>query len=387
MAQGKAALTPKPPLPPSRHAQLVAYLRAGIADGTFATGAQIPTEHALVEQFGVSRGTVRQAMSTLVHEGLLERVRGRGTFVRPAVVVAPQPISAKVERRLGVILSHPGGEMELRTLVGIESAARERGYAVAISYTDEDAQQQAHDIQRLRADRVAGLLIFPIRDIDDDVSIHDLQREQVPFVLIDRYLARLETDCVLTDNVGAGYTATEHLISLGHTRIGFVHSHMGTLSTTSVRDRWLGYRQALDTHHIPYDSDLVYQTGRFMGNQDDFDEFFARPALPSAVFAATDHVALGFMEAAHQHGVVIPNDIALIGFDNLQFTANVRPPLTTLAQNFPELGARASRLLMNRIEGMDGPPRRIVLPAPLTIRDSCGTKLRARGGMTATGRG
>jgi DNA-binding LacI/PurR family transcriptional regulator len=364
---------------------VVAYLRAGIADGTFVAGAQIPTEHALVEQFGVSRGTVRHAMSTLVHEGLLERVRGRGTFVR-SIAALPLPLTAaKVEKRIGVILSHPGGEMELRTLVGIESAARERGYAVSFSYTDEDAQQQAYEIQRLRADRVAGLIIFPIRDIEDDTSIHDLRTDEVPFVLIDRYLPRVEADSVLTDNVGGGYIATEHLISLGHTRIGFVHSYAGTLATTSVRDRWLGYRQALDTHQLPYDPELVYQTTRFMGNQDDFDEFFARQPLPTAVFAATDHVALGFMQAAYHHSLVIPNDLALIGFDNLGFTANVRPPLTTLAQNFPELGARASRLLMNRIESVDGPPRRIILPATLTIRDSCGTKLRARGGISAAG--
>jgi DNA-binding LacI/PurR family transcriptional regulator len=329
--------------------------------------------------FQVSRGTVRHAMSTLVNEGWLERVRGRGTFVLPErTQPPPAELPPATEKRLGVILSHPGGEMELRVLIGIESAARERGYAVAFSYTDEDAQQQANDVRRLRQDRVAGLIIFPIRDLDYDASIHELQAARVPCVLIDRYLTRLDSDCVMSDNVGAGFRATDHLLMLGHTRVGFVHSHSGTLATTSVRDRWRGYQQALEVHKVAYNPALVWQSRRFLGIQDDFEEFLSRRDLPSAVLAATDHVALAFMQAVVRRGLVIPDDIALVGCDNLMFTAHLNPPLTTMAQNFSELGARASRLLMNRIEGMDSPPRHITVPIELIVRESCGAKLRAR---------
>ncbi len=356
--------------------QLMTHIRERILDGSFRPGTKIPTELEFANDYHLSRGTVRQALTALVNEGLLERVRGRGTFVR--AVPASRPSAAPHAKRIGVLLSHPSAEMDMLTLIGVENAARVRGYKVTFACTEENMEQQAQDIARLRADHVSGIVVFPIRDIRDDESIRHLQADGVPFVLVDRYFSDLDSDYVTTDNVGAGYRATEHLIILAHTRIGFVHSHWGTPITTSVRDRCLGYRKALQDYGLPYDDTLVFQEDHASDSSDPFREFLLRPNRPDAIFASTDHVALGLMQSAQRNGLRIPGDLAVVGFDNLEFTAALNPALTTMAQAFSDVGYHAANLLMSRIEGLGGPPRHIEVPANLIIRESCGARLRAR---------
>ncbi len=149
------------------YAQLVTYFRERITDGTLLPGVRLPPEIELAQQNGVSRNTVRQAMSTLVHAGLLERVQGRGTFVTQGPV-ATQATPAS-EKRIGVVLTYTGDQLNMELLIGIEQAAKSRGYQVSFSFAEERASQQARDIERLRADRVAGLIIFPLSNELDDL--------------------------------------------------------------------------------------------------------------------------------------------------------------------------------------------------------------------------
>ncbi len=195
----------------------------------------------------------------------------------------------------------------------------------------------------------------------------------MPLVLVDRYLPDLDCDYVVADNEGGGYRATEHLIILGHTRIGFVYSHKGNLQTTSVRDRFQGYRRALQEYGCPIDETLVYQQSPPPhADGEAFGDLLARPDRPSAIFAVNDGIALELLRAAQRRGLRLPEDLALVGFDDLTFAAHLSPPLTTVAQPRMDLGLRAGNLLINRIEGQTGPPRHIELPTSLIVRESCG---------------
>jgi GntR family transcriptional regulator, arabinose operon transcriptional repressor len=366
------------------YAQLIAHIRERILDGTFPPGSKILTELELATDFHISRGTVRQAMTTLVNEGLLERVRGRGTFVCAFPTSRRQPDSVPTEKRIGVVLSHSSSELDLLTLIGVQNAARSRTYQVSFVFTEENMEQQAQDIAHLRADRVSGMIIFPIRDVEYDESIWRLRSEGLPFVLVDRYFPTLDCDYVATDNLGGGYRATEHLIILGHTRIGFVYSDPGTLATTSVRDRWLGYRKALQEYGLPYDERLVFKELPPTDAADPFSEFLLRPDRPTAIFVATDNIALALMQSAQRNGLHVPGDLALVGFDNSKFTSGLHPSLTTLAQAFTDIGSRAANLLMNRVEGLGGSPRHIEVPANLIVRESCGARLHVRTSSRST---
>jgi GntR family transcriptional regulator, arabinose operon transcriptional repressor len=356
--------------------QLMFHIRQRIMDGSLRPGAQIPTEFDLASEYQVSRGTIRQALLALVNEGLLERARGRGTFVR--ALPASSGVTAPTAKRIGVLLSQSSREMDLLTLMGVENAARVRGYRVSFACTEENMEQQAEDIARLQADHVAGIVIFPIRDIRSDLSIWRLQADGIPFVLVDRYFSDLDSDYVTTDNLGAGYRVTEHLIILGHTRIGFVHSYWGTQATTSVRDRQSGYVKALREYDLVFDETLIFQEPAPSTASDPFRDYLVRPDRPTAIFASTDHVAVGLMQSAQRNGLRVPDDLALVGFDNLEFTAALNPPLTTVAQTFSDIGYQAANLLMSRIEGLGGPPRHIEVPANLIVRESCGARLRVR---------
>ncbi len=356
------------------YAQLLVRIRERILDGSLPPGAQLPTELELAQEYGISRGTVRQALSVLESEGLVDRTQRRGTFVRHP------PAAQAAERRIGLVLSRLGSQLDLDILIGVESAAKSRGYQVSFAYAEEHFEEQTRDIARLRADRVAGMIVFPVSDVTFDQSIAQLQATGMPLVLVDRYLSDLDTDYIVTDNAGGGYRATEHLIILGHTRIGFVYGSIGTLLTTSVRDRCAGYRHALETYGLPCDNSSIVQLP-WAGAPEAvvrYAAFLAQPDRPSAIFAVNDDIALLLMQTAQRSGVRVPEDLAIVGFDDLNFAAHVNPPLTTVSQPRMDVGLRAGNLLINRIEGQGGPKKHIELPTSLVVRASCGARLLAR---------
>lgn len=360
--------------PKALHSQLIAHLRERILDGSLPPGSRLPTEIELAKDMQVSRGTIRQALSALENEGLLDRTQRRGTFVRRS------PAAQPAEKRIGLILNRAGNQLDLDILIGVENAAKSRGYQVSFAYAEERIEEQSRDIERLRADRVGGMIIFSVSDVTYDESIDQLQRSGMPLVLIDRYLPDLDADYVVADNTGGGYRATEHLIILGHTRIGFVYSSIGTLLTTSVRDRCVGYRRALETYDLPCDESLIVQLPwtRAPDALSQYEAFLARPERPSAIFAVNDDIALMLMQAAQRCGIRVPHDLAIVGFDDLSFAAHLSPPLTTVSQPRMDVGLRAGNQLINRIEGQGGPKKQIELPTSLIVRGSCGARLLAR---------
>ena len=356
------------------YTQLLTLFRERIQSGSLPPGSRLPTEMELAKDLQVSRGTVRQALSALENEGLLDRTQRRGTFVRhpPAVRAA--------EKRIGLVLSRLGSQLDLDILIGVESAAKSRGYQVSFAHAEEHHEEQTRDIARLRADRVAGMILFPVSDVTYDQSIAELQAAGMPLVLVDRYLSGLDTDYVVADNAGGGYRATEHLIILGHTRISFVYGSLDTLLTTSVRDRCAGYRRALETYGLQCDNSAIVQLP-WIGAPEaavSYQAFLAQPDRPRAIFAVNDDIALLLMQAAQRIGLRVPEDLAIVGFDDLNVAEHVNPPLTTVLQPRMDVGLRAGNLLINRIEGQGGPKKHIELPTSLIVRASCGARLLVR---------
>ncbi len=363
------------------YAQLIAHFREQILDGTLPPGSRLPSELESAERFGVSRGTVRQAMSVLVNEGLVKRIQGRGTFVRTRVApVAQDQPTVGTGKRIGVLLSYAVSELDLSMLAGVQATARARGYQVSFAYTEESAEQQTRDIDWLRSDHVLGLIIYPLSDITYDESIWSLKAEEFPFVLLDRYFPDLNTDFVTADNEGAGYRATQHLIILGHRRISFAHSFVGTLLTTSVRDRYTGYRRALREYGVGFDESFVYSFPRWPQDElhNPCDEFLARSDGPTAIVTSTDGLAIEIVHSAQRVGRRVPEDLAIVSVDNLSLSSAMHPPLTTVAQPAREMGVSAANLLINRIEGQGGPPQHIALPTTLIVRASCGARLHVQ---------
>ncbi|HKV01184.1 MAG TPA: GntR family transcriptional regulator [Ktedonobacteraceae bacterium] len=362
------------------HGQLMTYFRERILDGRLSVGTRLPTDEELAALYQISRDSVRQALALLASEGLIERVQGRGTFVSQPPS-NDSPVTQVKQKQIGLVLNRtPRTQLTMDLLVGVEQAAKSHGYNVSFTYTEGEQEQQARDIARLRANNVLGMIIWAMGDTTYDASIQQLQADHIPFVLMDRYFPGLAIDYVGSDNAGGGYRATEHLLILGHRRIGFVFAREETLQTTSVYERWQGYCKALQKYEVPYDETLVVPDFRQLqtGTHEGLVEFLQRPDRPSAIFAVNDYVALDVLQAAKALHLRIPEDLAVVGFDDMEFAAHVHPPLTTVVQQFIDIGLRAGTLLINRIEGIVGVPKHIELPTNLIIRESCGAQLHVK---------
>ncbi|GHO47690.1 GntR family transcriptional regulator [Ktedonospora formicarum] len=361
------------------YSQILNEIRGCILSGDLAVGTRLPTEAVIAQQYQASRGTVRQALTILVTEGLLERIQGSGTFVRKLPAKQErEPQQPPAKKNVGLILSQADDELNMDILLGVEQVVKPRGYQLSFAYAEEDPLALAVDIARLRANTV-GLIIFPISNSSRDASIEQLKTDNFPFVLVDRYIPEIDCDYVASDNTGGGYRGTEHLLILGHTRIGFVYSSRGGLLTTSVRDRWEGYRKALKEYRQVYDESLIYDNVPTPAPDPPnvYDTIMLNPDRPGAFLAINDAVALGLLQAAQRHHIRVPEDVALVGFDDVSYAAHLSVPLTTIAQQRKELGERAGTLLINRIEGqVVGAPKHIKLPTNLIIRQSCGARLR-----------
>jgi LacI family transcriptional regulator len=203
----------------------------------------------------------------------------------------------------------------------------------------------------------------------DDPLIPRLLRDGVPFVSVGRYPDQ-EVSYVDVDNVGGARKAVEYLLRSGHRRIATI---TGPQRMIAGWDRLAGFREALRAHSLPVDGTLVVEG--------DFTEEGGRAAMqsllphkPDAVFVASDTMALGALRALREAGLSVPEDIALVGFDDMPYAATAAPPLTTVRQPIRRVGALASDTLLDIIDNGLEPVRRTVVPTELVVRASCGAK-------------
>ena len=180
-----------------------------------------------------------------------------------------------------------------------------------------------------------------------------------------------EISYITIDNVHAAQTAVRHLVGLGRRRIAHITGH---LTISDGRDRLLGYKRGLEKAGLPVDPQLIYE-GMFDREQGYFGMKHLLPYKPDALFAAGDTIAQGAITAVHEAGLRVPDDIAVVGFDDLDVASRTNPKLTTVRQPVQEKGARAAQLLIDLIEGAVDAPQHILLPTELVIRESCGYHL------------
>jgi LacI family transcriptional regulator len=187
-------------------------------------------------------------------------------------------------------------------------------------------------------------------------------------VMIDRDVPNVEVDAVLTDNQLGGYLATCHLLELGHRRIACI---AGPSTITPSAERIIGYRKALEEAGISYDESLIIRGDyHAQSGMEITQSILKMDPRPTAIFCLNDLMALGALRAAAEAGCSVPQDLAVVGYDDLELAHFTNPPLTTIAQPKKEVGAQAISLLVDRISRKSRPPSRLVLPPELIIRRS-----------------
>jgi DNA-binding LacI/PurR family transcriptional regulator len=249
----------------------------------------------------------------------------------------------------------------------VEDVAYEHKYAIFLCNSDENIDKEALYIDLMRAERVAGVVISPTRETN--TPCHKLINAGIPLVTADRRILDLKVDTVVVDNVGASFELTEHLIQHGHTRIGAV---FGPSETTTGKERKKGYLQALSTYGLTPSPGLVCSglPKESLGYQHAKQTLTMRDP-PTALYAGNNLLTIGVMRAIHELGLRIPQDIALVSFDELDWMSLVQPALTVVAQPIYKLGSIATRLLLTRIQDSSCPVQTIVLKPSLYVRQSC----------------
>lgn len=357
------------------HRRIYAEIVRAIEAGVYGPGVRLPGEHRLAAKFGVSRGTLRQALANLRQDGYLEAVAGRGSFVRLAV---PRRRDAR-RRVVGVVVPSVSRPALLDVLNAIEDELHRRAYSMLVGSSGNTAAQEAGRVQRIVDEGVSGLIVYPI-DHPDTRIYERLIRADFPLVLIDRHLVGLSIDAVLPDNLGGAYSVVSHLVERGHRRIAFVSSD--NLATTSVQERLAGYQQALRAHGIEPEPGLVFaelpavpaqaedHRRVTLENAQRIQRFLRRAPRPTAVFALHDRIALSVIEAAAALRLRIPEDLAVVGFDDDPLVQALGVALSSVAQPREQMGRTAARLVADRIEGRRTEITRMVLPTRLVHRRS-----------------
>ena len=269
---------------------------------------------------------------------------------------------------IGVVVSDITNPFFATLVRGAEDAALEAGYSLIVCNSDEDPDKEDLYVQSLWRRRIDGMLIAPTRD-GTSPAIRELAQRKLPFVFVDRKAKGIDADAVLSDNVGGAYLATKHLIERGHRRIGII---LGIPGATTSEERFAGYRQALEEAGIPVSEELVVYGGyRMEGGRRATAELLSLSAPPTAIFSTNNLMTVGALQELFARGVRIPDQVAVVGFDDLEWAEMANPSLTAVAQRPYEIGRRALEILLERLGNPGGKDRQEVrVPVELKIRSS-----------------
>lgn len=250
---------------------------------------------------------------------------------------------------------------------GIEAVAFERGYAVFLCHTGYDLNREVQYVNLLHAQRVAGVIWVP--GTDNFSPFDQLKGLGVETVVIDRLVPGREVPAILAENYQGGYLAADHLLKLGHKKIGFISR---TLNLSHSTGRYEGYRTALKDHGIEPDPKLVIPTGGFT-YQDGYEaaKRLLQSAAPTAIFTYNDIMAIGALRYAVEAGYRVPEDLSIVGFDDIAQSAFTCPGLTTIHLPKFELGQMGAQMLFSLIDKKEIDPNLLIpLQVSLTVRES-----------------
>jgi LacI family transcriptional regulator len=339
---------------------------------------QLPTINDVARRAGVSPVTVSRVINdtgnvSLATRGKVERAIEELGYV-PSV--AARSLRSKRTHSLALVVPDVTNAFWTTVARGVEDTAQSRGYSVFLYNTDENPSKQLRYLDVLVSQGVEGVLIAPY---DSDArNLAKLRSRNLPTVVIDRQIGGWDVDSVRGDSISGARALVKHLISLGHKRIAMIS---GPINTSTAEDRVAGYCLALTEAGISPDPRLI-KRGEFRAVSGErlTYQLLDEGLEATAIFAANNAIAMGVIDALERRGLRIPQDIALVCFDDFPDASRFFPFLTVVAQPAYDMGVNAAQLLLSRLDaGLNLPPRHVVLPTRLLIRYSCGSRLKENG--------
>lgn len=288
---------------------------------------------------------------------------------RPSEVA--RSLSIQKTKCIGLVIKEIDNPYFAKVMKGVFDTCCENGFTVLLGSSELSPVQEMQSIETLTSQRVEGLIISPLQDQEMDFSyLADLQREKYPLVTLG-LIKNYTTNVVDIDNISAAYQAVKYLIELGHTEIAYF---AGPSYSSHSNDRLAGFQQAFIDHNLPIPKNFIQQVGSYIGNSYQVGkEFFSQNNnLPTAVFCYNDLVAIGLINALLEFGIQVPDQVSVIGFDNIDICESVKIPLTTVHVPAYDIGRKAAELLIRQIMSPDEIlNEKIILEAKLIVRNSC----------------
>lgn len=346
-----------------------------ILSGALKAGDCILSEHEIAAHYRISRRSARTAIDHLIEKGLVVRRAGIGTFVS-ALKPGTQARCAKYS--VSVILPDISDVFLMTVCEGIQQAAHDFNCYTVFKSSHGDIDYENQNILFSLQGQDDGVIIFPNYGRGNLEALLKLKEGGIPFVLLDRRFPDLETNYVGVDNCAGGYLACEHLIRTGCRRIVHLYGTSGSAND----ERLNGYRQALSDYGIPAsekwirrfsDLGLSHTSGsvRFEPDMEsgyrNMQYFLSRKEIPDGVFAGNDYQALGALRAIREAGLKIPDQVAVVGFDELKFNPYLEQPLTTIRQPQIDLGYQSLKLLIDEIRDPSGSSTPSVIRLPVRL--------------------
>jgi LacI family transcriptional regulator len=324
----------------------------------------------VAREAGVSLGTASQALRG--RSSVRETTRRRVVAVAARLRYRPSAVArGLVTRRtdtIGLLVSDITHSFFIRAVRTIEAIAQEHGFTVMLCNTDEDPAREAEYLRVLAERRVDGIILAT--SAATPTAFREVRRQAVPLVFFDRKVPGVPASSVTVDGVAGGRLAARHLLGLGHRRIAIIH---GPLACAYGVGRLQGYREALHEAGVRPVPALMRQ-GNFKA---DSGYALARELLglvrkPTALFCTNTLLTLGALQAVQERGIRIPEELSLIGYDDVEWCALMHPPLTVVAQPVHDVGQEAMRLLLEQIgSARTRRPQHVILKPELIVRDSC----------------
>ena len=343
----------------AKYAVVKQAIKEQIENGTLTVDDKLPTEAEYAEIYQVSTITVRRALTELAEEGYIKRLKHKGTFVT-------SPVSTSASSRLIALILYSEDHNDssyIQIIRGAQNMASSFHYSLIVEWTDGDAVQEAGAIRKMLELNVEGLLLYSFNPVASRENYRYLEKKKIPFVLLDRYDPAYPCYYSGCNNYDGGAMAAQQLLSHGHYKICFAAYNF---FLKPEQDRYDGFCSMMRKagHEIPKDN-LIMDV--------DYDALAARIRARdiTAIFCCNDRLAVKMLHRLRSLGLRIPEDVSIIGFDDWLASPDVERELTTVRQNFTEIGANTAYLLLSRLQGnLTGNPVKILADVTLVVRKS-----------------
>ncbi len=267
---------------------------------------------------------------------------------------------------LGLIIPDIQNPFFVDVVRGVEDYAYQNNFAVMIGNFGQDEKKEKLYLDIFQSENIDGLIVAPIHG--KDKGIENLVKKDIPVVCIDRGLTEIDVDVVKVDNETGAFNAIEHLLSIGHRRIAFIS---GNFKIPTYIERLSGYKKALEKYGVSYDDNLVFaRNSDYKSGFEIANKILELEQRPTAIFSGNNLLTLGALEAIHAQNIRIPEEISIIGFDDMPWSISLNPPLTAVRQPGFDMGRKAAEMLYERIVNPSKEKENVILKTELMLRKS-----------------